>query len=93
MIQLKIKEVAASKGMLLKDVCEKCGYKSLPSFYRQVNNPESLSMRTLIKIADVIGCEVPDLFIGFSNKQESPLPTLVCPHCGKEVCVTLSAKS
>ena len=58
MIQLKIKEVAAKHGLLLKEVCEKAGYKSLPSFYRQINNPESVNMRTLIKIAEVIGCEV-----------------------------------
>ena len=91
MIQLHIKEVAASTGMLLKDVCEKCGYKSLPSFYRQINNPESISMRTLIKIADVIGCEVADFFL-VSDQKESPSSPLVCPHCGKKVCVTLSAK-
>jgi transcriptional regulator with XRE-family HTH domain len=91
MIQLHIKELAAKKGLLLKDVCEKCGYKSLPSFYRQINNPESISMRTLIKIADVIGCEVADFFV-VSDQKELPSSPLVCPHCGKEVCVTLSAK-
>lgn len=91
MIQLHIKKVAASKGMSLKDVCEKCGYKSLPSFYRQINNPESISMRTLIKIADVIGCDVADFFI-VSDQKESLSSPLVCPHCGKEVCVTLSVK-
>ena len=62
MIQLRIKEIAASKNMSLKDVCEKAGYKSLPSFYRQINNPESLNMRTIIRIANVIGCNVSELF-------------------------------
>lgn len=80
MIQLKIKEVAAKHGLLLKDVCEKAGYKSLPSFYRQINNPESINMRTLIKIAEVIGCEVNDFFRDEDNQQS---PTITCPNCGK----------
>lgn len=85
MIHLKIKEVAASKGMSLKDVCEKAGYKSLPSFYRQINNPESISMRTLIRIADVIGCEVNDFF---SVGMEGPAsPTITCPKCGSHISI------
>lgn len=85
MIHLRVKEVAASKGMSLKDVCEKAGYKSLPSFYRQINSPERLNMRTLIRIASVIGCKVSDFF---SDEQE--YRNLTCPHCGKPIKVELS---
>ena len=89
MIQLKIKEVAAKHGLLLKDVCEKAGYKSLPSFYRQINNPESVNMRTLIKIAEVIGCEVNDFFRDEDNQQS---PTITCPKCGEVIHLDVNVK-
>lgn len=82
MIQLRIKEVAQEHGMTLTDVCDRCGYKSLPSFYRQINNPESLNMKTLLKIADAIGCEVGEFF-NANNQPASSESPLVCPHCGK----------
>ena len=81
MIDLKIKEVAAKHGMLLKDVCEKAGYKSLPSFYRQINNPESINMKTLIRIAEVIGCEVKDFFVEETATPHDEI-TVACDKCG-----------
>ena len=81
MVQLKIKEVASKHGMLLKDVCEKAGYKSLPSFYRQINNAESINMKTLIRIADVIGCEVKDFFVDEEDTHPNEL-TIMCEKCG-----------
>ena len=88
MIQLRIKDVAQEHGMTLTDVCDRCGYKSLPSFYRQINNPESLNMKTLLKIADAIGCEVGEVF-NTSNQPASADSPLVCPHCGKELKVRI----
>lgn len=88
MIQLRIKEVAQEHGMTLTDVCDRCGYKSLPSFYRQINNPESLNMKTLLKIANAIGCEVGDFF-NASNQSASTESPLVCPHCGKPLKVRI----
>ena len=38
------------------------------------------SIGTLEKIADGLGCEVPDLF----NRER--VRTFTCPHCGKEIC-------
>ena len=81
MIDLKIKEVAAKHGMLLKDVCEKAGYNSLPSFYRQINNPESINMKTLIRIAEVIGCEVKDFFVEETATPQDEI-TVACDKCG-----------
>jgi len=90
MVQLKVKEVAAKHGLLLKDVCEKAGYKSLPSFYRQINNPESISMKTLIRIAEVIGCEVKDFF---ADDGIISCPTVTCPKCGEVIPLEVNVKS
>ena len=64
--------------------CAKAGYKSLPSFYRQINNPESINMRTLVRIAEVIGCEVKDFFHDEASPQS---PVIKCPDCGKEITI------
>lgn len=89
MVQLKIKDVAAKNGLLLKDVCEKAGYKSLPSFYRQINNPESINMKTLIRIAEVIGCEVKDFFY---DEAITSGPTVTCPKCGEVIPIDVKVK-
>jgi hypothetical protein len=84
MIQLRIKDVAKEHGMTLTDVFNKTSYQSLPSFYRQINNPERLNMKTLMKIAEAIGCEVADFFNDNYHLASTGSP-LVCPHCGKEL--------
>ena len=85
MIEIRIKEVAKEHGMSLTDVFKKTQYQSLPSFYRQINNPESLNMKTLVRIADAIGCEVGEFFVSSHQHDESKDSHLVCPHCGKEL--------
>lgn len=62
-MDIYIKDVIKAKGFQLQQVAEKIGYKSLPSFYRQINAPESISMKTLIKIAHATGCKVNDFFL------------------------------
>nr|DAR61898.1 MAG TPA: helix-turn-helix domain protein [Caudoviricetes sp.] len=83
-MDIYIKDVIKAKGLQLQQVAEKIGYKSLPSFYRQINTPESVSMKTLIKIADAIGCSVNDFFTNpeLTNEQGN---IIICPHCGKTI--------
>lgn len=81
MIHFYIKERASERGMTLTDICNKVGYKSLPSFYRQINNPENVSMKTLIKIASALDCEVNDLFCQPTETDKS----LICPKCGAKL--------
>lgn len=82
-MKVYIKERAKEKNMTLTDVCEACGYKSLPSFYRQLNNIENVTMQTLIKVANAIGCSVNDLFTPPDSSNDTP--TIKCPHCGKPI--------
>ena len=90
-MNIYVKEVAAKYGLKLNEVCERCGYKSQPSFSRQINNPDTLNMKTLIRIAEAIGCEVTELLMD-PNGQEIPAPSIVCPHCGKVIKVAISAE-
>ena len=83
-MDIYIKDVIKARGLQLQQVAEKIGYKSLPSFYRQVNSPENISMKTLIKIADATGCTVNDFFIKPSDASEQT-NILVCPYCGKPI--------
>ena len=86
MIQLRVKEIAANCGLSLKEVCEKAGYKSLPSFYRQINNPENINMKTLIRIAETLNVPVYELFVDVEDlvtSANAPDPHLLtCPKCG-----------
>lgn len=83
MIDIFVKEWAKYKGLTLQQLCERCGWKSYNSMIRQLNNPDKLSMQTLIKIASVLDCKVNDLFT---------LPGddgIKCPHCGKTIVINL----
>lgn len=86
MIHLRVKEIASRSGLSLKEVCEKAGYKSLPSFYRQINNPDTINMKTLIHIAETLGVPIYELFVDVESLPVSdsrPEPhTFTCPKCG-----------
>lgn len=83
-MDIYIKEVIKAKGLQLQQVAEKIGYKSLPSFYRQINAPESISMKTLIKIADATGCTVNDFFREPTEAADAA-NIILCPNCGKPI--------
>ena len=48
-------------------------------------------MKTLIRIAEAIGCEVTELLMD-PNGREIPAPSIVCPHCGRTIKVAISAE-
>ena len=66
------------KGMTQKGLAEKLGINpvSLSAMLRGGN----LTLATLEKFATAIGCEVADFFAQ---------PKHVCPHCGKEIKITI----
>ena len=85
MIHLRVKEIASNSGLSLKEVCEKAGYKSLPSFYRQINNPETINMKTLIRISETLGVPIYELFVDGEDLVMSvnyDPHSLICPKCG-----------
>ena len=58
----QMKAIRTSRGMTLEDVGVKMG-KSRSAVNYQENNPLRLSVSTLMKFADVYGCEVADFFM------------------------------
>ena len=73
-----IKTQLANKGMTQKELAEKLGINpvSLSAMLRAGN----LTLATLEKFATAIGCEVADFFSEPKHR---------CPHCGKEIKITI----
>ena len=73
-----IKTQLANKGMTQKELAEKLGINpvSLSAMLRGGN----LTLATLEKFATAIGCEEADFF---------GQPVHRCPHCGKEIKITI----
>lgn len=81
-IKMDVKGIIKEKGYTMDAVAKEMGITRVTLSQNLARNP---TVRTLKKIADVIGCRVGDFF-----KDELDTPTLKCPHCGKPIHVTLS---
>lgn len=83
-----IKQAAKRHGLSLTEVAERAGYKSQPSFSRTINTPESMTLRTLLRIADAIGCPLAEFFTPPAEQGEQSKQGelgLRCPWCGKPI--------
>ena len=58
----RMKAIRTAKGLSCKDVAVKLG-KSSQAVSSQELNPLRLSVATLMKYADIYGCEVSDFFV------------------------------
>ena len=48
------------------------------------------NVKTLRTIAEIVGCKVGDFFADeMSESVEASAPVMRCPHCGKELKITL----
>lgn len=75
---LRIRELAAEKGLTQKDLAEKCGVSAV-SLSRINNGIFNPSLDTLEKIAAALGVEVSALFAAPAEG------VITCPHCGKSI--------
>ena len=83
---MDIKSVAKSHGLTMVQVAEKLEI-SKGGLSQLINgNPTINSLRS---IADAIGCRVGDFFTDEMSEVENTAPVLRCPHCGKELKITL----
>ena len=78
---MRIKEVMKEKGVGVQELADKLGV-SRQALSRQING--NLMVDTAQRIADALGVSIAELF---ESKSE---PTLICPHCGKEIKVKIS---
>lgn len=82
---MDIKTVAKSRGLSMTDVAEKMGVGRVTLSQSLAGNP---TLRTLQRIADVIGCNVGDFF---EDERPKGAAKIICPHCGKEVAIQVTA--
>jgi transcriptional regulator with XRE-family HTH domain len=96
---MDVKKVIKEHGFTLTQVSELTGIhvKTLPAM---VSSKRNVTVNTLRKIANAIGCNIADFFAdevkesrgnADGSNSDEPTPTITCPHCGKhvKVCVTI----
>lgn len=76
---MDVKTIIKEKGFTIEQVAKEMGITRFTFTQNLSRNP---TMRTLQRIADVLGCKVGDFF---KDEIETSKPTFVCPHCGKPI--------
>lgn len=74
---MDVKAIIKEKGFTIEQVAKEMGITRFTFTQNLSRNP---TMKTLHRIADVLGCKVGDFF---KDEIEPTKPTFVCPHCGK----------
>lgn len=85
---LRLKELCKSKGITQAELAERIGIQS--HSLRQAIYRNSISMATLVKLADGLGVTIPELFEDFKAPSADVEANGICPHCGKPIKITLS---
>ena len=84
---MDIKGVIKAHGYTLIDVANKM--EITKGGISQIVNG-SPNVKTLRTIAEIVGCKVGDFFKDEMTEEKESSPVLRCPHCGKDIHVTLS---
>lgn len=82
---MDVKSVIKAHGMTLKEVAERLGINRV-TLSQNLSHPMSVS--SLQRIADVLGCKVGDFF----RDEIEPEREITCPHCGKAITLEIGAK-
>ena len=77
MSELRLKELLRGRGMTQAQLARKMGIA--PTTLSRTLSNDNLSMATLRRIAQALGCTVGELFTS----------AIRCPHCGREIEITL----
>lgn len=81
-----IKAVARKHGKTIKNIAQDMGVLP-PHISRAINNPH-VQLSMLEQIANVIGCDIVEFFLGEQEENIKSDFEFRCPHCGKTICVT-----
>ena len=82
---MDIKGVIKAHGFTLMEIANKMGITK-GGISQIVNGTPNV--KTLRAIAEIVGCKVGDFFLDEMTEPESA-PAFRCPHCGKEIHVTI----
>ena len=82
---MDIKGVIKAHGFTLMEIANKMGITK-GGISQIVNGTPNV--KTLRAIAEIVGCKVGDFFADEMTEPESA-PAFRCPHCGKEIHVTI----
>lgn len=83
---MDVKTIIKEKGFTIEQVAKEMGITRFTFTQNLSRNP---TMRTLQRIADVLGCKVGDFF---KDEIEPSKPTFFCPHCGKPIELEIRTK-
>ncbi len=76
---MDVKSIIKEKGFTIEQVAKEMGITRFTFTQNLSRNP---TLKTLRRIADVLGCNIGDFF---KDELESTKPTFLCPHCGKPI--------
>ena len=83
---MEVRSIIKEKGWTIEKVASEMGINRVTLSQNLSGNP---TVKTLQRIADVIGCKVGDFFRDEMEAEIAHGSSLVCPHCGKDIKVTL----
>lgn len=78
---MDVKATIKEKGFTIEQVAKEMGVTRVTLSQNLSRNP---TVKTLQKIADVIGCKVGDFF---RDEIEITQPIKKCPHCGTDITI------
>lgn len=84
-----IKETIKAHGYTQKDVADALGIHYVTLQQNLSRNP---TIATLRKIASVIGCPLGEFFADEMPEDTASQSPFACPHCGKQLTISLQAK-
>ena len=84
MAELRIKEILKERNMTGKSLAESMG-KAPQYISNVINGGKGVSINSLEEIAKHLNVPISSLFADYKSSSGS----LVCPHCGKELKITL----
>lgn len=84
---MEVRSIIKEKGWTIEKVASEMGINRVTLSQNLSGNP---TVKTLQRIANVIGCKVGDFFRDEMEDKTAHGSSLVCPHCGKPISVELS---
>ena len=90
---MEVRSIIKEKGWTIEKVASEMGINRVTLSQNLSGNP---TIKTLQRIADVIGCKVGDFFRDEMEEKEDDRAVsgsiMICPHCGERIMYTVKAE-